>query len=81
MYGARVITHMAELARVWIAGDVGVEDGIHRPDSNMAIYSTESVKLHIARKHLLPPAAVASLLPSGDTWQLYTSKSFCSPRC
>lgn len=27
----------------------------------------------------IPPPAVASLLPSGETWQLYTSKSFCSP--
>lgn len=26
-----------------------------------------------------PPAAVAMRAPSGETWQLYTSKSFCSP--
>jgi hypothetical protein len=37
-----MVAHMAELARLAGTGRVGVEDGLGRPDTNMAVYIGQS---------------------------------------
>lgn len=75
--GTEVVAHVAELARLVVASILGVVDGIGRPDTDVAIcrerdvseavFQFEKGGHEVAR---IPPPAVASLEPSGETWQL-----------
>lgn len=78
---ARVITHRGQLLGLVAVVFVGdIVDGLGRPDSNVAVCNRVSIALLAGLiGHRIPPAAVTRRLPSGDTWQLYTSWSFFSP--
>jgi len=85
---ARVMADSRELLRLGVFGVVRVQDSFGRPDAYVAVCMFLSVKMaskaHRGRALRLwvygPPAAVTRRFPSGETWQLYTSWSFKSPR-
>lgn len=85
---ARVMADGRQLLRLGIFGVVRVQDSFGRPDTYVAVCLLWSVKVaskaHRGRALRSwfhgPPAAVTSRFPSGETWQLYTSWSFKSPR-
>jgi hypothetical protein len=85
---ARVMTDSCELLRLGVFGVVRVQDSFGRPDAYVAVCLLWSVivasKAHRGRALRSwvygPPAAVTRRFPSGETWQLYTSWSFKSPR-
>jgi hypothetical protein len=85
---ARVMANGRELFRFGIFGVVRVQDSFGRPDAYVAVYLLWSVivasKAHRGRALRSwvygPPAAVTRRFPSGETWQLYTSWSFKSPK-
>lgn len=72
--GAKVVAHVAELARFGVRPVVCIVNRIGRPYSNVAIWQCilETVQLLEGLKQYarIPPPAVASLEPSGETWQL-----------
>ena len=67
-----MIAHRAELFGFAVGGVGRIVDGVCRPDTDEAIYSEESAESfpESLRGFYSPPAAVTSLFPSGDTWQL-----------
>ena len=84
---ARMVTYCGELLRLRIIGVCGTENSLSRPNSNMSVYC-ELLERFFKLRALVrlgricvyrPPAAVTSRVPSGETWQLYTSKSLSSP--
>ena len=72
MYGAGVIAHGAELFGLGVGRIRRIVDGVGRPDANEAIYREKSAKflLDVEKGFRSPPAAVTSLFPSGEIWQL-----------
>lgn len=66
---------MAKLARFVVGPVLRVVDGVSRPDPDVTIcqYSMLDIMVEYrgarANKRI-PPPAVASLEPSGETWQL-----------
>lgn len=72
---AKVVAHVAELARFGVGEVVRLVYRLGGPDADMAICATSGLCLGQdgAREELgarIPPPAVASLEPSGETWQL-----------
>lgn len=72
--GAEMVTHMTELSRFGVGHVVRVIYGIGRPHANVTIcqHMSEVVQLgqEMGQDDSIPPPAVASLEPSGETWQL-----------
>jgi hypothetical protein len=85
--GARVVAYSCELLRFRVRGIVGIENGLGGPDAYVTVcrvcvssnLGNSASRVNSAMVVDEPPAAVARRDPSGETWQLYTSKSFCSP--
>ncbi len=73
MDGTEVMAHVAELPGLGIRRIVGAVDGWCGPDADVTIcarYSFSREHRIERRGYHLPPPAVASLEPSGETWQL-----------
>ena len=68
--GTEMVAHVAELPRFRILLVVGIVDGLGRPDPHMAICFASVFDSQTLGRDGVPPPAVASLLPSGETWQL-----------
>ena len=65
-----MVAHRAQLSGLAV-GRVGcIGDSICRPNTDEAIYTQESADLTKMERFHSPPAAVTSLVPSGETWQL-----------
>jgi hypothetical protein len=67
---AEVVAHVAELPRLRVLLVVRIVDGLGRPDPDMAICFASVFVPDMIGRDGVPPPAVASLLPSGETWQL-----------
>lgn len=74
--GAEVVAHMTELSGFGVGRVVRVVYGISRPHANMTICQRTSEMIQLGQGMRqrqgdgIPPPAVASLEPSGETWQL-----------
>lgn len=65
---AGVIAHGSQLSRFGVVWFASIVDGIRRPDADMAVYAgIFSLRFFYCERILLPPAAVTSLVPSGET--------------
>lgn len=77
-----MIAHGSQLFGVVVARIRCIVDSFRRPYADEAICKQGCQSwgsFEDSPEHVSPPAAVTSLDPSGETWQLYTSKSFFSP--
>lgn len=75
---ARVVAHGRQLLGLVVFSICGVVDRFRRPYSDVAICATDQLtgtlpehgRLDVVLGVDLPPAAVTSRWPSGETWQL-----------